>query len=293
MPSEVLRFVAMTDDRTPPTSSEVAELWDTAARGWIRNADLIDRMSSSIRTWIRDHIDAQPGETVLELAAGAGDTGFEVARSLAPDGRLITSDISQQMLDAARERGQRLGLSNVEYRQIDAQRIDLDDGLVDAVIHRFGPMLLPDPDASFAEVRRVLTPAGRYASVVWAGPESNPWIPMTGMSLMQAGVQPPGDPFGPGGMFSLSDPDVLRERIVGSGFSDVQVELVANAFEFANFDELWKIPSEIAGPIAVIITKLESDQVTQVKDAFRGMTEQFRDGDAYHLPAQSLCALAR
>lgn len=283
----------MTTDSAPPTSSEVGDLWNTAAPGWIRNADLIDRMSAPIRSWVVEHLEAKQGETILELAAGAGDTGFEVARSLGSDGRLITSDISQQMLDSACQRAERLGLSNVDFRLIDAQRIDLVDGSVDGVIHRFGPMLLPDPDASFAEVRRVLRSDGRYIPVVWAGPDQNPWILMTGMSVMQASIQLPGDPFGPGGMFSLADPDSFRRRLADAGFTHVETETVANSFEFSDFDELWKIPSEIAGPVAVIIAGLGSDQVSQVKETFKGMAEQFRVGGAYHLPARSICVLAR
>lgn len=282
----------MSDARPPETTAEIGEVWDASAAGWIRNADLIDHMSAPIRRWIVDRLDPRPGQTVLELAAGAGDTGFEVAQKLGEDGRLITSDISQQMLDAARERAAARGISNVEFRLIDAQRIEAEDASVDGVIHRYGPMLLPDPDASFAEVRRVLAPGGRYTTVVWAGAEQNPWILATGMSLTQAGVQPPGDPFGPGGMFSLADPEQFRRRVAKAGFRDVEVETVPNNFEFASFDEVWKIPTEIAGPVAAIIAKLEPDQVERVKKTFKETVDQFQTGEGYKLPAISHCVLA-
>ncbi len=283
----------MTGHQHPQTTEEVGEVWDASASGWIRNADLIDRMSAPIRSWIVEHLDPQPGQTVLELAAGAGDTGFEVAQKLGADGRLITSDISQQMLDAARERAQKRGISNAEFRLIDAQRIDVEDASVDAVIHRYGPMLLPDPDTSFSEVRRVLGPGGRYASVVWAGPDKNPWILATGMSLMQVGVQPPGDPTAAGGMFSLADPEVFRQRVANAGFDDVIVETIPNAFEFSSFDEVWRIPTEIAGPVAIIIAKLEPEQVELVKASFKQMVDQFQVGEGYSLPAISHCVIAR
>jgi ubiquinone/menaquinone biosynthesis C-methylase UbiE len=283
----------MTDDRRAETTAEVGEVWDASAQGWLRNADLIDHMSTPIRRWVVDHLDPQPGQTILELAAGGGDTGFEVAQKLGDDGLLITSDISQQMLDGARERAKQRGISNVEFRLIDAQRIDVEDASMDGVIHRYGPMLLPDADASFGEVRRVLRPTGSYLPVVWAGPDRNPWIMATGMSLMQNGVQPPGDPTGPGGMFSLADPEQFRLRIASAGFSDVQVETVPNTFDFASFADVWKIPSEIAGPIATIIATLEPEQVERIKETFKGMVEPFRDGEEYHLPAISHCVLAR
>lgn len=281
-------------DQNPQSTAEVGDVWDSAAAGWIRNADLVDRMSVTVRQWIVDHIDAKPGETVLELAAGAGDTGIQIAPSLGDDGRLISSDISPHMMQAAEQRAKDRGVTNAEFRVMDAQRIDLEDESVDAVVHRYGPMLLPDPLASFKEVRRVLRPGGRYACAVWAGPDRNPWILMSGMSLMQHGHQPPGgDPTGPGGMFSLADPDVFRQRVAEAGFEDVQLETVENPFEFTSFDEFWKIPNEIAAPIAAIIAGLNPEQVEAVKDTFKGMAEQFRSGEAYRPRAETLCILAR
>jgi ubiquinone/menaquinone biosynthesis C-methylase UbiE len=283
----------MTDAHPPQTTADVGEVWSNTADGWLRNADLIDRMSAPIREWIVDHLDPQPGQTILELACGGGDTGFDLAKRLGDDGRLISSDISQQMLDGAQERAKKRGISNVEFRVIDAQQIPLEDASVDAVIHRYGPMLLPDPDASFSEVRRVLRPGGTYVSVVWAGPDRNPWIMATGMSLMQNGIEMPGDPTGPGGMFSLADAEQFRQRVADAGFANVQVETVPNKFDFANFAEVWRIPSEIAGPVAVILAKQEREKVEAIKETFKGMVDQFRDGEEYHLPAISHCVVAQ
>ncbi len=63
--------------------------------------------------------------------------------------------------------------------------------------------------------------------------------------------------------FSLADPDDFRQRVADAGFQDVRVEVVVNPFELADFDELWKIPTEIAGPIAVIMKGLEPEQFEQ------------------------------
>lgn len=275
------------------TTADVGKVWDYASPGWIRNADLVDRMSEPIRHWIVESVDPQPGQTVLELACGAGDTGFEAAQRLGNTGRLISTDISPSMVEATRRRAAERGVSNAESRVMDAQSIDLDDASVDAVIHRYGPMLLPDPDKSFAEVRRVLRPGGRYVTAVWAAPDKNPWVLLSGMTLMQIGVQPPGgDPFGPGGMFSLAEPDVIRAKITDAGFENVSVELKQNPFVFSDFDEFWKIPSEIAGPIALVLAGLEPAQLEAYKTAFREGAEPFRVGEEYRPPAETVCVVA-
>ena len=148
---------------------------------------------------------------MLELAAGVGDTGFEAAAILGESGRLITSDFSPAMLGAARRRGAELGLDNVDYRVIDAERIELADDSVDGVLCRFGYMLMPDPAAAFAETRRVLRPGGRLALAVWGAIERNPWIAIVGVSLGQRGHIPPPEPPPAPGPFSMANRERLDE----------------------------------------------------------------------------------
>ena len=118
-------------------------------------------------------------------------------RHVGERGRLITSDFSPAMLDAARRRGAELGLGNVDYRVIDAERIELDDDSVDGVLCRFGYMLMADPAAAFAETRRVLRPGGRVALAVWGALERNPFFAIARISLVQRGHIPPPEPPAP------------------------------------------------------------------------------------------------
>ena len=101
--------------------------------------------AAPVRQWMLRELRPRAGDTLLELAAGAGDTGFEAAATAGEHGRLITSDFSPAMLDAARRRGAELGVANVAYRVIDAERIELDDDSVDRVLCRFGYMLMAEP----------------------------------------------------------------------------------------------------------------------------------------------------
>ena len=103
------------------------------------------------------------------------------------------------MLDAARRRGAERGLGNVEYRVIDAERIELDDDSVDGVLCRFGYMLMPDPAAALAETRRVLRPGGRVALAVWGAMERNPFFTIAGdqprsSAATSRRLEPPGPP---------------------------------------------------------------------------------------------------
>ncbi len=109
----------------------------------------------------------QPGQRVLELAAGLGETGMLAAELVAPLGGVVVSDQAEAMLEGARARALELGLSNVEFQVLNAEWIDLPVASVDAVLCRWGYMLMADPAAALAETRRVLRPGGRVALAVW------------------------------------------------------------------------------------------------------------------------------
>ncbi len=283
----------MTDDATAASKQN----WDAAAAGWERNADLVARTSRPVIDWLVEHLGPQPGETFLELAAGPGDTGFEIARRIAPDGTLISTDLSPKMVEAAQRRAGAKGIANAEFRDMDAQRLDLPDASVDGVVHRFGPMLLPDPAASAREVRRVLKEGGRYATASWGAPDRNPVFPLLGQAVAALGhipPPPPGfDPTAPGGMASMSDPAKVRALLRDAGFTDITIEKVDPEWNLNGFDELWRLPSELAGPLGQVIQGLDDGQREHVKDAIREVCEPFRDGDTYRLPAVALCFFAR
>ena len=105
----------------------------------------------------------QRGQTILELAAGTGVVGFAAAELVRPGGRVLVSDFSEAMVEAAERRAAELGLGleNVECRFLDAEQLDLPDDLADGVLCRWGYMLMSDLQAAFAETRRVLRPGGR------------------------------------------------------------------------------------------------------------------------------------
>ena len=178
----------------------------------------------------------RPGDTVLELAAGAGDTGFEAAAPIGERGRLISTDFSPAMVQVARRRGAELGLGNVDYRVMDAERVELDADSVDGVLCRFGYMLMVDPAAAFAETRRVLRPGGRLALAVWGAPERNPWATIGFGLLVERGLMPPPEPGAPS-PFALASEEHTRTLLERAGFTAVRTEEVPVRFSFRDLDD--------------------------------------------------------
>src|ERR671924_1103913 len=113
------------------------ELWERMAEPWERRRELAWRWTGKVSEWLVDRLDPKPGETLLELAAGTGETGFLAAGRLGSRGRLISSDFSPQMVQAAARRAKELGISNADFRGLDVERLNLDDASADGVLCRF------------------------------------------------------------------------------------------------------------------------------------------------------------
>jgi ubiquinone/menaquinone biosynthesis C-methylase UbiE len=267
------------------------EIWDRMAAGWECDRRGVWDSSRAVGEWLVDALDPQPGETVLELAAGVGDTGIAAASRLGPSGKLISTDFSQQMVDAARRRAEELGSSNVEFRTMDAERMDLDDDSVDGVVCRWGYMLMADPAAALAETRRVLRPGGRVALSVWGDPASNPWASVPAQALIDHTSADPPDPLAPG-IFAMASEDRTRELLRGAGFEPRRVDYVEMEWSFETTDEHWHYVMDLAGGLAMVIRSLpESDQAE-----IRRLTEErlapLTGGPGYGLPGLCLNVLA-
>lgn len=267
------------------------ENWQTIAAGWERRREQIEKTTRPVTEWMVRALDPQPGDTVLELAAGPGDVGFAAAPLLGEEGRLISSDFSSEMVEVARRRASELGLQNVEHRQIDAEDIALEDDSVDGALCRFGLMLMPDPEAAVAEIRRVLRRGGRLALAVWSTAQRNPWIAIAGRILDELGHAPPTDPDAPG-PWVLADHERLRDLLAGGGFGAVHIEEVPILLRYDDVDEYIAVSTETSGMLARTWREVSEDEremiVTRLSEGFA----PFEVDGGYELPGVAVVASA-
>jgi ubiquinone/menaquinone biosynthesis C-methylase UbiE len=269
------------------------QTWGKMAPGWEDRNEWMTNVTGSVNEWILERLDPQPGTTVLEIAAGPGDLGFRVAERIGDSGRVKSTDFAPEMIDIARRLGEDRGLSNVEYRVLDAERMDFEDDSVDAVVCRWGYMLMADPVAALGETRRVLREGAPLAFAVWAPPDRNPWAAIPGMTLVQRGHMPPLEPGAPG-IFAMGDPDRVRELVTGAGFDDPELEEISFDFHYADEDELWDTLIRLAGPFAHAIEALPDDERQATRVAIVENMAPYRNEDgSYTAPAVSWGVLAR
>jgi SAM-dependent methyltransferase len=232
-------------------------------------------------------LDPQPGDTVLELAAGLGDTGLMAARLVGESGRVIITDFAPEMVAAARQRARELGVKNAEFRMLDAERMDLETDSVDGVLCRWAYMLTTDPVAAFAETRRALRPGGRLAFSVWATRERNPALSLVSRVLESQGHIPPPDPEAPGA-FAMADPGRIRELVVGVGFAEPEIEEVSFRLSFADQEAYWRYLNETSASAAPVLRSLSTTAQEAVRDQVHEAALPFQSGEGYDFPAVCL-----
>jgi SAM-dependent methyltransferase len=274
-----LLFVAERDQAGGGWSEAVASAWEHR-----RDRQLERHRRTS--QWLVDQIAPRPGQTILELAAGPGETGFLAAERVGPGGKLISTDITPAMTEAARRGAAARGLGNVEFRVMDAQRIDLLDDSVDGVLCRFGFMLMPEPHRALSEASRVLRVGGRLAYAVFGRPGQNPWITALARAIDEAGQRLTDDPFGPDGpFFSLAAPDRNRDLLDAAGFCGVRVEEISEARRYDSFDDYWDHHSHATPPVAALVSSLSAEDIESIRAALRPKLEQFQTGTGYEIPS--------
>ncbi len=200
-------------------------------------------------------LEPRPGQLLLELAAGPGETGFQALPHLLPGGGLLSTDAAPEMVEVARRRAEALGLSNVRFAVENAAGLSLDGDGVDAVLCRFGLMLVPEMDRAAVEIARVLRPGGRAVLAVWASSRLNPWMTATGRAALELGLTEPPDHGAPG-PFRLSEPDRLRTVVAAAGLQIERVEDVPVAWAASSLDEWWETSRDTSRMLSTLLERL-------------------------------------
>ena len=161
----------------------------------------------------------QPGHAVLDIGCGAGLTTREAARAAAP-GSVVGVDVSERMLERARQLTAAERLDNVRYELGDAQVHRFEPAGFDVAISRFGTMFFSDPAAAFANIAAALRPQARLVLLVWQTHDDNEWARAIDAAL-GAAAQPPRPGADP---FSLGDAEATAGLLEDAGFEALRFE---------------------------------------------------------------------
>lgn len=167
-----------------------------------------------------------PGDRVLDVGCGFGDTAIKLAELVGPDGEVVGVDCCDVFLDHARKEAGDRGAENISFLRGDAE-IALPAGSFDFVFARFGTMFFANPVAGLRNMRKALRPGGRMVHIVWRDRADNPWLSMAKDVVLRFLPEPGAGALtcGPG-PFSMADETVVRRMMEIAGYVDIEFRRV-------------------------------------------------------------------
>jgi ubiquinone/menaquinone biosynthesis C-methylase UbiE len=240
--------------------------WDSAAVGWNEWSEFNDRADRDISERLVELAGVRSGSRVLDVAAGYGEPALTAARRAGPEGSVVATDISAEMLAFGRERAAAAGLGNVEFVESDASSLDFPPASFVAAVSRWGIIFEPDAEAAAGRIRGFLKPGARIAIASWGEPDEVPFLSIPMRTTMERlGVSPP--PAGTPGPLSRPTPAAIGGLLEGGGFSNVAVEQSEVVFAFDSPEHFTAYVRAIAAPIRAMIEQHAGEAQEEAWDA--------------------------
>lgn len=244
-----------------PSPAEIKEqqrmTWANVADGWRRRHAMLAKCSAPVTERMLELAGVHAGARVLDVASGSGEPALSAARRVGPDGRVVGTDLVEDMLVHARAHAAEAGLDNVEFRCTDGEMLEFEAASFDCATMRWGLMFMPAPVEALGRVHRVLKPGGRIALACWADPKDNPFVSVAIDTLREFRDVPQPPPGAPG-MFAFADGERLTAALTAAGFEDVVLEAVEiTAIEADDAHAYWAVLRDLAGPVSLLYGELD------------------------------------
>jgi SAM-dependent methyltransferase len=229
----------------------------------------------------------RPGQIVLDLASGVGDPALSIAAAVAPSGRVTATDLGPGMMSLAEEIARRKGITNIKFREADAESLPFADQSYDVLTCRFGIMFFPDLGKALRECLRVVKSGGRVAFVAW-GKMDQPFFTSTAANLIKhlPVPPPPPDPEAPG-IFMFGERGRLRRALEAAGFTNVHEEhRIINGHWAGPPEEYWQQFSEVAAPFRPLLAQLSPEKKAAAVADILASLRKFWNGKELNMPLE-------
>jgi ubiquinone/menaquinone biosynthesis C-methylase UbiE len=246
---------------------EERQSWNSVANNWQKWWKTIERSAEKVSKRLIELAEIKPGSRVLDIATGIGEPSTTAANLVGKSGYILATDISPQMLSVAKQRAISLGLQDViEFKEGDAETIDLPPSTFDAALCRWGLMFLPDLNAGLSNIHRSLKVGGHFAASVWASPAQDT-LSATTMNIVMKETNSKPPPEGTPGPFSLSNESNLKNSLMMSGFRDLYTERMNVSFEFDSPEDFSTFITETSGPLQKMLANQTDERRREILKA--------------------------
>jgi len=270
-------------------SDDMLDVWRESAKYWTKHSDTIHKMFVPLTRALIEHAGIHRGQTVLDIAGGAGEPSLTIAETVGPEGSVTCTDGVVEMVEAARANAQRRGLTNIQFRQCAGDSLPFADNSFDVVVSRLGVMFFPDSVAAMREMLRVLKPGGRLAFAVWGKSDVNPFCYLV-TGVMEQHVKAPVDPNAPNA-FRFAEPGSLTGVMTQAGAINVDEGIVTFDIEAPiSAQQFWAMRSQTSDTLREKLAKLSADEQAQIAVEVEQAVKEYFPEDQMKFPAQLVIA---
>lgn len=273
---------------TQPQTTVTIQEWTDTAKYWTKHTATIRQMFSPLTEALIEDAAIVQGQSVLDVAGGAGEPSLTIAGKVAPNGSVMCTDAVAQMVEEAKAAALQQGLTNIEFRQCAAEALPFSDNSFEVAVCRLGAMFFTDPQAAFREMLRVTKPGGTLAFVVWGKSELNPFSYAVTNVLDRHVAATPADPDAPGA-FRFAELGKLADVLRDAGAVDVRERVfrfhIAAPISPAEF---WQMRSRISETLRTKLEKLSAAERSQIAAEVLESVKEFFPNNQMRLPAQML-----
>ncbi|HSL55716.1 MAG TPA: methyltransferase domain-containing protein [Pyrinomonadaceae bacterium] len=267
-------------------TENMLDVWRESAQHWTKHSDTIHKMFVPLTRALIERAGIDEGQTVLEIAGGAGEPSLTIAETVGPEGSVTCTDAVAEMVEAARAGAQRRGITNIQFRQCVPDSLPFADESFDVVVSRLGVMFFPDPVVAVREMLRVLKPGGRLAFAVWGKSEVNPFCYLVTRVMEQHVESPPADPDAPNA-FRFAEPGKLADVMTEAGAINVEEGVVEFDIEAPiSARQFWTMRSQTSDTLREKLVKLSATEQAQIAAEIEEAVKEFFPADQMKFPAQ-------
>jgi SAM-dependent methyltransferase len=267
------------------------EQWQEAAEAWHNWGPKLEDWLGEATEAMLDLARIGPGDRVLDIAAGAGGQSIAAARRVGPEGSVLATDISSNILEFAKQQAATAGLANVATRVMDGERLEVDEGAFDAVISRVGLIYFPDQQRALRGMHRALAPGGRVAAIVYSTPERKEFFSIPVSIIRRCAQLPPPAPGQPG-PFSLGAPGALAAAYEEAGFREVETRLVPAPLRLASAAECVRFERESFGALHQMLSGLDEAAREEAWEEIERELGRFEGQHGFEGPCELVVAAA-
>jgi SAM-dependent methyltransferase len=276
----------VTPDFDPVAYKEsTRQQWQNAAAAWHGWTPTLQAWAGPVTQAMLELAKLQPGDRVLDLAAGAGEPSLSAAQRVGPSGHVVATDISSNILEFAKQTAQERGLTNFETRVMDGEKPDQPDGSFDVVLSRLGLIYFPDRAGALQGVRRVLRSGGRVVLAGFTTPDQNRFFSIP-ISIIRRRANLPAPAPGLPGPFSLGGPGVMEGVLKDAGFNHVETLKVQPPLTLHSAAECARFERESFGALQQMLAALPAAEQAAAWDEIEQELRVFESGGRFEAPTE-------